>query len=337
MSTDGGSSSRPTGSSAQPCPYRIISARWLTTAAYCGDNARLKVVVTGSPPDSPATIQIRRASAAGVLSDIHTINTRLTNGRIDVTWVAKAPSADWRNDRIKFVVSIPSLSLTGQASNTFSFRQRPASDTWDRIDRDHPCNGNFNPVVELHDARLQTNRVHYSLKIKLTGVGLTPARQQNAKRLIENTWNRGFRNRKFHRTGCQRRHTCDCQYDCCKVDFRLDFNFVTSYEHLSIEMRRSADPTNPGRSCLGRRNGFWYEPPMDESSVYAHEIGHMLGQFDEYSTGGTDPSGVQPATATTLNLMSTGQNTVLLKRHYRRVLAYLNTKTSGDRYETIPP
>jgi hypothetical protein len=337
MSENTGSPSRPAGASAQPCPFRIVYIRWQTTEAYCGDNVELKVVVTGGPPDCPATIRIRRASAAGVLSDIQTINTRLTGGNIRETWVAKAPSADWRNDRIKFVASIPSLSLTGQSSNEFTFRQRPASDTWDRIDRNHPCNNGFAPVVELHDARLQASRVHYSLKIKLTGIGLTAARQQNAKRLIENTWNGRFRNRKFHRTGCQRGHSCNCQYDCCKVDFRLDFNFVTSYEHLSIEIRRPPDPTHPPPSCLGRTGGYWYEPILDETSVYAHEIGHMLGQYDEYTTGGTDPSGVQPAPPTTLNLMSTGSNTVLLNRHYRHVLTYLNSKTSGDRYEIIPP
>jgi hypothetical protein len=340
MSNDRGSSSRAAGSAVQPCRHRIISARWLTRSAYCGDEARFKVVVTGHPPECDARIQIQRISAAGAVSRINSINLPLINGRIEDTWWAKAPSADWRNDRIKFTVSIPSLGLTRESRNTFSFRQRPASDSWNRIDRDHPCNNNFAPVIELHDARLEASRVHYSLKIKLTGAAMAPDRQRNAKLSIQNIWNHMGR-RKFHRTGCQRGPECDCRYDCCKVGFRLDFNFVPSDEHLSIEIRRPPDPTNPPASCLGRRGGYWYEPPLDEETVYAHEIGHMLGQFDEYASGGTDPSGVQPAhpippPSPTPNLMDTGGETELFNRHYRRVLEYLNTKTSGDEYEIIP-
>src|SRR5207248_11460897 len=64
--------------------------------------------------------------------------------------------------------------------------------------------------------------------------------------------------------------------------------------------------------------------------TYAHETGHVLGQHDEYSTGATDPTGVQPANAPTPNLMSTTGNTTVLTRHYRHALQFLNDNAGGD-------
>ncbi len=90
---------------------------------------------------------------------------------------------------------------------------------------------------------------------------------------------------------------------------------------------------------MGRTGARWYEPPLDEGSVYAHEVGHALGQYDEYAGGGTDPSGTQPAPppAGQANLMSHGLNTTLLNRHYRRVVQFINDNAGGDNYAVIPP
>lgn len=71
--------------------------------------------------------------------------------------------------------------------------------------------------------------------------------------------------------------------------------------------------------------------------MYAHEIGHVLGQFDEYSVGAHDPTGTQPQVSPVANLMATRLNTTLLNRHFRWVLAFLNSKTAGDQYVIIPP
>jgi len=349
MCGSGGSSSSGGGGSGAPrstvvCPPRrpnpdqryTVSCQWLDTEKYCGDDARLEVTCTPTPPDGSVDIEVLHPSGNSVLAQF---SGHMTNGRMEGTWRTKAHAANWRDARLRFRGTVTSVGVMNTSSNQFRFRRRPTTE-WSKIDRDHRCNGGFAPVVELHDARLEDNRVHYSMKLKLTGAGLSDARKTNAKTLVENTWNGGFNNRKFHRENCRRGDACDCQFDCCKAGFYLDLNFVTSGEHIAVEIVAApAPPAQTPACCMGRTGARWYEPPFDESSVYAHEVGHALGQFDEYSTGGTDPSGTQPATpaAGDENLMSTGQNTTLLNRHYRRVLQYLNDNAGGDRYKIIPP
>ena len=190
------------------------------------------------------------------------------------------------------------------------------------------------------DQRLEQERVHYSLKIKLTppsGAAAVPwnaAKQSTEKSRIETVWNNGVSAKKFHRTGCRRGRACDCAFDCCKAGFRFDVNFVTSGEHFAVQIRTAAAPAHSGTARTG---SFWADPPIAVTTTYPHEVGHMLGNFDEYAGGAHDPSGVQPASPATTNLMSTAGNTVLLNMHYRWVLEFLNANTGGDVYEIIPP
>jgi hypothetical protein len=129
----------------------------------------------------------------------------------------------------------------------------------------------------------------------------------------------------------------DCAFDCCKAGFQPEVNFVTSGEHAAIQMVAApARPAATPASGTSRNGSRRYEPPLDEPSMYGHEIGHLLGQFDEYPGGANDPSGTQPAVSPVSNLMATRLDTTLLNRHYRRVLTFLNSKTSGDAYIIIP-
>jgi hypothetical protein len=202
----------------------------------------------------------------------------------------------------------------------------------------HPSGNGFAPAHEKHDARLEADRVHYSLKLRTHGAPFDATKQANAKTSIETPWNDGFANKKFHRIGCQRGRACDCPYDCCKAGFRLDVNFVASGEHVAVNVVASPAPPAPRhRSGMNGDGGEWGDPPINAVTTYAHETGHVLGQHDEYSTGATDPSGVQPANSPVPNLMSTTGNTTLLNRHYRHALAFLNDNAAGDAYEIIPP
>lgn len=320
------------GGTTQPCPCQCGDVRWADAQAYCGDDVRLSAAFTGTCPDGPATVEVLNAAGAVIA----TINSTLRGGRVDATWVAKAPNAGWRTEQIRFRVQ--AAGLTCSSSNAFTFRQRPTT-AWEKIDHDYPCTpARFAPVAELHDARLEANRVHYSLKLKTHGATFTPARQTNAKTLAENIWNNGFSSKKFHRSACRRGNTCDCAFDCCKAGYRLDVNFVPSGEHVDIQIVAApAPPAATPASGTSRNGSLWYEPPLDEPSMYGHEVGHLLGQFDEYSGGANDPSGTQPAVSPVPNLMATPLDTTLLNRHYRRALTFLNSKTSGDSYVIIPP
>lgn len=86
------------------------------------------------------------------------------------------------------------------------------------------------------------------------------------------------------------------------------------------------------RANTSDTTGDWADPPVS-SSEYAHEVGHILGQFDEYVGGVKDPSGLQPQPAPEVNLMA-GTGPALLVRHYRWALRFLNSNTGGDPYNT---
>lgn len=286
----------------------------------------------GCPPVATATIEILKHDG----SVAETLTAPITENHFTATWIAKAQTANWRTDRHRFRFTAAGLTCT--SANEFRFRQRPTT-AWILMDVDHPTNNGFAPVVELHDARLEADRVHYSLKLGLTGAPFGAAKQASAKSQIETVWNNGFAAKKFHRTNCRRGRACDCAFDCCKANYRLDVNFIANgFRHVDVEIFTSPPPPAARhRSGMGRNGSHWGDPPINVTSTYPHETGHVLGQFDEYPTGGTDPSGVQPANSPVPNLMATSGNTTLLNRHYRFALAFLNNHAAGDPYEIIPP
>lgn len=316
----------PTASCASG-PCRCGDARWVDTQAYCGDSARIQATLTGNCPDGPATIEILHPTNG---SAVDTINSNLRGGRVDAVWVAKTQTAGWRTERIRFRVS--AAGQTCPSSNEFTFRQRPTT-AWILRNINRGTSPGFLPICEKVDAQLEANRLHYSLKVKLTGT-FTVAQQSDTKTRIETIWNDGFSNKNFHRTRCLRGQTCNCAFDCCKAGFHLDFNWVASGQHYPLGFHPGATSAHSGTSCSG---GDWADPPIDATTSYAHETGHFLGQFDEYTGGATDPSGVQPVNPAQDNLMKTAGDTTLFNRHFRWALEFLNANSGGDPYEIIPP
>jgi hypothetical protein len=334
--TPPGSSSggTPANCTTQPCPLacQCGDTRWLDTQAFCGDEARLQCNLTGNCPDGPATVEILNGATV-----IATLNAQLRGRRVDATWVAKAPTANWRTDRITFRVR--AAGQTCQSSNEFTFKARPTiARALKATNRGTPAG--FADIWEVVDQALEADRVHYWLKVKLTpptGAAALPwnaAKQTAEDTRIETIWNNGFSAKRFHRTACRRLRACDCAFDCCKAGFHLDFDFVASGEHYAVQIRTAAAPRASGTSRTG---SFWADPPRAVTTTYPHEVGHMLGNFDEYAGGAHDPSGVQPSGAGADNLMKTAGNTTLFNMHYRWVLEYLNANSGGDTYEIIPP
>jgi hypothetical protein len=309
-------------------PCQCGSATWLDTQALCGDTVRLQATLTGNCPDGPATIQILHPSNGSVVASI---NATLTGGRVTASWIAKAQTAQWRTDRIRFRVNAAGVTCT--SSNEFTFKKRPvAAFTRRNTNRGTPVG--FQAICEKVDAALEANRVHYNLKLRHSSGTFTAAQKAAAKTLIENTWNNGFSGKTFHRTACGRGRACDCAFDCCKCGYRLDVNWVASGEHYPTKVHAAATDTHSYTSCSEMD---WADPPIDATTSYPHEVGHALGQFDEYTGGGLDPSGVQPTNPAADNLMKTAGDSTLFTRHYRWALEFLNAKSGGDGYETVPP
>ena len=332
-----GASTAPPGTAATPCPAtKTVVANWKDVTAYCGDHVKLEGTVTPACADGPVTVQILNNGSA-VANPVFAVAPKVVGGRIEGTWVAKSASANWRTDKLRFTVNVPSAG-SATSTNEFTFKNRPTAASTS-LNVTHASGNGYGPCHEKHDARLDADKVHYELKLRLAGAPFDAAKQAAAKTLIQNVWNNGFANKKFHRVNCKRGSTCDCTFDCCKAKFELEVNFVASGEHLTVTVHATAPGAPTHRSSMSGTGGDWGDPPMSPATTYAHETGHVLGQADEYATGATDPTGVQPAPppAGEENLMSTPGNTTLLIRHYRWTLKYLNDNAGGDTYETIQP
>jgi hypothetical protein len=331
----------------QQCPSTCTcgTTRWIDTQAYCGDNARLEANFNGTCPDGPATIEILHPTNGSV---VDTINANMTGRHVAATWITKAQTANWRTDRHRFRVTAAGVTCT--SSNEFTFRQRPTTG-WININTTRPvpatCGATGREVI--YDAKLEASRVAQLLKIRATGAtGVAAATvtsfKTQAERQIQTVWNDGFNDKKFHRRNCRRGAGCDCTFDCCKVAFNLNVNFVDSGEHWRIKVKAQPDPANPSVGSWTRYNDSeWAYPPNSPDTTYAHEAGHMIGQYDEYVTSCNDPSaaGTQyrqpaPVPAGERNLMSHAGNTDLLNRHYRWLLKFLNDNSGGDPYDIIP-
>jgi hypothetical protein len=86
----------------------------------------------------------------------------------------------------------------------------------------------------------------------------------------------------FHRERCRRAGSCSCprQRGCCKIRVRVVVRFVESGQHHEVNLFQG-----PGQANAGN----WTRVKTRANS-YAHETGHLLGWYDEYSGGATGPA-----------------------------------------------
>lgn len=327
-----------------PCPR--MDGRWVDTRVYCGDFAKLEARISPAPGDCKVQIYVWRTTDRGPLF-VEVFEAGVRGGRIEAQWTAKAPSARWREDRLFFSVLMSGSTVAGQSSNALTFKARPDIG-WKTLDRNLPkppptwyaSKGqpktwhHFREPCEICDATFDAAGVHYELRLKITGVALTAEEQGKIQFQVEDIWNGNFKALTFHRLSCQRGAACDCTYDCCKAGYKLSLRFVSGGEHVTVDRK-----VGTGQAHMGRKGSEWYVTPIDPDAVYAHEVGHVLGQYDERAEGSTDPTGEQPPSSGEPNIMAYGNFVAagagrLLPRHYRWALKFLNDHADGDKYET---
>jgi hypothetical protein len=108
------------------------------------------------------------------------------------------------------------------------------------------------------------------------------------KREIEAVWDRKFR---LHRSRCRRGANCDCgwTHGCCVYLMRIRAEFGPGHGRV-VELRGRA-PQAADEDDLWRSHTWWTKRGYAGESVRAHEFGHLIGAYDEYGTGGCNPSG----------------------------------------------
>jgi hypothetical protein len=174
-----------------------------------------------------------------------------------------------------------------------------------------------------------------TVKIKLNSVNTNPPHStakvfKELKKRVEAFWNseaQGYNQWIYHRVECARKDKCNCSVvknqkgeytasGCCKLPFKVVIveggagDNQVDYYLLNADGRRKARDnmraTKGGVVQLPmshpnffgahfQANTYTLSYPENRAGTYAHEVGHMMGFPDEYSTGAVVSGSMGPA------------------------------------------
>lgn len=206
-------------------------------------------------------------------------------------WVTKWVCVAWT--WINFSVCVTSCILRRLfATNEVSESKSECSYGWTaayRISEERDC-----VLAVVERIRLQPD------------AGVTPQQLQAAQatweQAIEQAWTDRFRVRRLN-------GNCPC----AEYRVTLDVQWVSSGEHHAVQVHAGS-----GRADMGN----WFI--TDSGLTTAHEVGHMLGNVDEYP----DPNCPNRVVSNDNSIMGTGQN--VRPRHYQTFADWISARTCCD-------
>lgn len=298
------------GSASGGCPRRIFNARWETTPVKCGDDARMQADTENIPADTDATFVVKKVSDN---STITTVNNTTHASSVSGTWVSQKPSDGWNGAEVKFTVSGGGESADSERDQ-LSFHRYADIGRTDFTQR--RTSGRFGwdqaVKVELDDRVLV---IHVPIKIRKCGKlpkrrkneeygpyvrrwrpdryqsprdDLSAADKTNLKNAIEGMFRRKVA---LHRHSCQR-HSSGCpdpiSRKCCKFEIKVLIHFYNMNDASAPAIASVVNYWNDS----GRANSSnWFAADYPGSNwVFTHEVGHLLGFYDEYTGGACNPS-----------------------------------------------
>ena len=174
------------------------------------------------------------------------------------------------------------------------------------------------PVI--YDIEFASQELHIYTSINLDAVQGVTQQQVDA---LEPIWENGIEGGWNDRYGILHENTY-------YYDIIYDVSFVDTYQfgvdHYQVRVRPGISQGNPRTTMT-----LW--DTADTGRVAAHEYGHMIGDYDEYSGGATDPSNaiIDPSSL----MGSTGPAAVPYDRHYEPAMEWLELKYPGDTFEVV--
>ena len=168
----------------------------------------------------------------------------------------------------------------------------------------------------IYDIEFLGQELHIYTSIYLYGTGGVTSQQID---VLEPTWENGIEN--LWNDSYQIRHDNSYYYDII-YDVSFVDTYVSGVDHYQVQVR-----PGPERSNMTT----W--DTEDTPQVAAHEYGHMVGNYDEYSAGATDPS--DPIIDSTSIMGSTSPAAVSYARHYEPVVDWLEGKYPSAMLEVV--
>ncbi|RLC30806.1 MAG: hypothetical protein DRH37_04520 [Deltaproteobacteria bacterium] len=293
-----GRSRRRVGSDTEPCPQRHIEGWFVSqaearSAVKCGDRVVLCANSSNLPPGTPVSYRIKQCHDGG--RTLETLSARLESvpmgAQVDKDWISKKTFRGWDRNCIHFRVTGGGASANSQ--NERIFHRYPNVSAQTKTFARTSTNRGFRYAwTGKYDIEFRNFEVVITVKIKLINrLGPQPQRpplpaagppvdagtkrrlKRSAEAILSNRW-------VLHRDQCQRGAHCNCNVNrqCCKFRVRVNVQFVESGEHHRVDLFQ-------GRNRYSVNSGAWGRIPWDNLD-YGHEIGHLLGWYDEYDSAG---------------------------------------------------
>ncbi len=297
---------------ATDAPPSLDEVEWTTTDAKCGDEVQFRVRTSNVPAGTTITVAARRRSGDRPLLAL--FRGELAGDSARGRWVTRtgrqpdnptpvALTAFGRglaaNSTANLDIEVPAAARQAgsklrrrvpkvvrqlQPDGSYSYVRDPSGGFW---------GWDYGHELEIVDGVFRV-----TCKIKLVGrngVSITNKRKNAWKREIEAIWNGKWRE---HRVACARGADCDCPGGCCLFPVQIVCEFVSSGEYAEVEVW-PGNPCDYGSHDKWWNSGTWFLSRCGHEgngdAVRAHEFGHNLGLYDEYSTGGifvaTDATG----------------------------------------------
>lgn len=336
-------------SSKAGCAKKLFNARWETSPVKCGDPARMAADGEGLTAGGPATFTIKKTSDGGTAA---TANSSAAPSSVSGAWVSKKPDATWSGSgELKFTVVADGLTAASKDPH-LAFHKYPdiaqASLSRELQSPVAPAEARYKwterVFIELTDRKLiltvkvrLKNRSEsrpergkkesygdYVARCESVPLGgaIPEAAKQGIKSAVEGVYKEKW---DAHRKDCGRGAACDCDRakKCCKFEIAVVLEFTDTAGAMVTDVNLW-----PGTGRADSAN--WYRTESRPGKSWAHEVGHLMGFYDEYAEGATGNSPWQPNVPASIM----GSGTSILIYHLEEFRAWLSTQ-EGEQFDLI--
>lgn len=340
---------REVGGAVEPCPLkRVINARWRSNPVKCGSDVGMVADTVNIPAGTSASFAVKRVTDNSLLS---TENNNTGASSVQVDWTSKKPSADWDAPEVKFKVSAAGVDANSQEAHLsfYSYPDIAQTNISGRMQSPPaPATARFGWDKKVF-IRFSDKKLVLTVKIRLRNK--TQARPEREKKESYADWKRRcreipvgapvpgaakqtmkegiesvYRDEQYlHREACQRNDSCDCDLAnrCCKFPVEVIVEFVETSGAMIHEVNLW-----PGTGRASSND--WYRIESRPGKTWPHEVGHLMGFYDEYSSGAIGNPPWQTSSST--SIMGSGNE--VFDYHLEEFRAWFNDR-AGEPFKLI--
>lgn len=265
-----------------------ITAKFLAESGYCGDTVQIQMTGENLPAKPAAKIELKSGEDGSV---VETLNGTMDQIPYKTKWIARKKGVEWGKPEV--LISAEAAGAKASGENKFKLKRLP---DYAKETKTIPCTSGIFGWTGKFDIEFKGGILHITTKVKLinrlgakpgpsdpmpaAGEPVTDEDKADIKKDVESKLTGKWF---MHRKNCDRNKACDCdeKNGCCKFRVRVHLELVESGEHHVVNLFQGP----------GRANASNWTRVKTRANSWAHETGHLLAWFDEYTGGavGTAP------------------------------------------------